>query len=403
MKIIIHGGTHKTGSTTIQYIFSQLQQELYRYAPTWSLLGPGRANHHNNIFALCFAGRDEQLHLDPMFHDSGKTRAQLLALREQQLATLTAALAGNTKPACLFSLEALTMSKRSWVQNFAEYCQRFTAEVQVIVYVRAPVAYMQSLFAQQARVLPDLRPTPLLAWPNYRQQLEPLLEAFGPARVHFKFYHRDWLVGGDVALDFAAEIGVPLSPAQVVQKNEGLSLEATALLYTFKTLLPPRMPSLRQERQRRRFASRLSTLGSAKLQLAPALVAPLLNQHRADLDWVAQQLGTRIEDLPTDPANQLDSVPAAAGSPTVAPTSHSAGTGSPTVAPTSHSAGTGNPTVAPTSHSAAATPISSLQDLHEIALTQTEAVEELAGLTAPTGSSRQQRLLFALCALYDRE
>ena len=41
MKIIIHGGMGKTGSTTIQYTFSHLQQQVYTYAPTWGLRGPG--------------------------------------------------------------------------------------------------------------------------------------------------------------------------------------------------------------------------------------------------------------------------------------------------------------------------------------------------------------------------
>ena len=351
MKIIIHGGTHKTGSTTIQRTFSQLQQELYCYAPTWGPAGPGSTNHHNASFLLCFGEQDERWGRDPMFHNAGKTRDQLLVLREQQLATLTAALERNTKPVCLFSLEDLTMSNRVRVQNFAEYCRQFATEVQVIVYVRAPVAYMQSQFSQQAKMLPEMRTTPLLGWPNYRQRLEPVLEAFGAASVRFKFYHRDCLTGGDVALDFAAEIGVPLSPSQVMWRNEGLSREAVALAYAFKTLLPPRVASFRQERQRFRFARGLNSLGTEKLQFTPATVAPLLSQHRADLDWVAQQLGTRIEDPPQAAAGQ----------------------------------------------------IGSLSELHELALAQTEAVEELAGLTAPTGSSRQQRLLFALCALYDLE
>ena len=192
---------------------------------------------------------------------------------------------------------------------------------------------------------------PLLNWPEYRQRLEPLDECFGRPNVLLKIYDRDRLTGGDVALDFAATIGVPLTAAQVVHKNESLSREATALLYAFKTLLPPRRPGFHQQRQRVIFAARLARIGKQKLQFTPTAVRPLLSQHRADLDWLARRLGERLDDPPQPAAGQ----------------------------------------------------IGSLAELHALALAQTEAVEELAGLTAPTGSSRQQRLLFALCALYDRE
>ena len=172
---------------------------------------------------------------------------------------MSTAIARNTRPICLFSFEKLTAAKRPWLRNFVEYCRRFSNEVQVIVYVRPPVAYMQSVFSQQARTHPDLRQTPLLSWPNYRHWLGALDAEFGPQQVHLKLYDRERLVGGDVALDFAAELGVPLRAEQVVQKNESLPLAAIALLYAFKTLLPPRPVNYyNQRRQRVTFAKRLA-------------------------------------------------------------------------------------------------------------------------------------------------
>ena len=91
------------------------------------------------------------MHLNPLFQHSAQTNAQLLAHKDRQLAALTAALTHNTKPACLFSFETLTHGNKRRGQNFADYCRQFTAEVQVIVYVRSPIAYMQSEFASQVK------------------------------------------------------------------------------------------------------------------------------------------------------------------------------------------------------------------------------------------------------------
>ena len=50
----------------------------------------------------------------------------------------------------------------------------------------------------------------------------------------------------------------------------------------------------------------------------------------------------------------------------------------------------------------AASQIASRKELLELAVAQVETVEALANARAPAGSSPQQRLLYALCALYDR-
>ena len=86
MKIIVHGGMKKTGSTTIQHTFWQLPQEVYTYMPTWGAVGPGWTTSHNHVFLLCFAELGERMHLNPLFEASGKTRGQLQADSAQHLA-----------------------------------------------------------------------------------------------------------------------------------------------------------------------------------------------------------------------------------------------------------------------------------------------------------------------------
>ena len=351
MKIIIHAGMGKTGSTTIQYTFSGLAQAVYTYAPTWGPKGAGTTKDHNHTFLQCFAPKHAKLRYLPLLEHADKSESQLRLLRDRQRQALTTALENNTKPAFLFSSEIIGSGYPQWIKNLAEYCRRFSDDIQLIAYVRSPAAFMQSAFQQSVKTRNDASTLPLMVWPGYRHRFQRLDECFGRDNVRLKHFNRSQLSGGDVALDFAAQLGVPLTKQQVIHKNEGITREAVALLYTFKTLLPPRKPNPCRATKRQAFAQRLAGIGDGKLQFAPAVVAPVLKKHRADLDWIAARLGERIEDLP-EPANGQ---------------------------------------------------IASLAELHDIALQQTEAVEQLATVTAPTGSSRQQRLLFALCALYDRE
>ena len=344
MRIVIYAGMGKTGSTTIQGTFGALRQEVCAYAPAGTRTGK---NDHNRLFSLCFSPEDN---IEDAFLHSGDNQQQLRQKRAAMRQALDEAIAANTRPLFMFATELLVGAREATLQRFADYCRSHTDDIEVYAYVRPPVSYMQSMLPQNLRTSAS-RQVPLLHWPDYRRGFEPLDACFGRERVHLFAYDRARLKGGDVALDLAARMGVPLQASQVIHANESVPLTATALLYAFRTLLPQRRPTPWRRNRRNAFVEALSRLGSGeKLRFAPELVGPLLERESADLEWMEARLGEQLADLPTAATGQ----------------------------------------------------IASAEDLLHIAERHVEAVEALAGQRAPAGASVRQRLLYALCTLYDR-
>ena len=350
MKIIIHAGMGKTGSTTVQRTFSRLRQAVYAYP----LADAGIANIHSRLFTLCFSAEDSIL---DAFPNSGDSQRQLRCKRRDLRRRLDAAMASAARPALLISTEYLSFGQgRKWndmVRRFADYCRQHSDDMEVYAYVRPPVSYMESALPQTLRTAVDLRHAPLLQWPQYRKGFAPLDACFGRERVHLIPYDRARLKGGDVVLDFAARIKVPLHKSQVLQANESVPLETTSLLYAFRTLLPQRKPALWRAEKRNAFVAALATIGgNGKLRLAPQLVQPILQREQADLKWLTARIGQCLTEPPPAQAHEQ---------------------------------------------------IASLNDMLAIAEAQTEKVEALAQQTAPPGSTKRQRLLHALTALYDQQ
>ena len=352
MQIIIHAGMNKTGSTSIQRTFAALadKQEQYTYAPADEA-------HHNYLFNLVFRDLDAVLARHPHFRALGAPRADLERKGADYRRRLDTALRGNARPVFLFSSEAVRGGVNAVaLARLHAYCRGFTDDIQVIAYVRPPVAYMQSALQQHLRNRLNSADLPLLFWPDYRLRFKTLLQTFGAERVRLKRYNRACFKGGDVALDFAAEIGVPLLPEQVISGNESIGLEAAACVHAFKSQLPPRRGAAWQADKQLRFAEALRPLSTGKLRFTRKAVAPMLAREADDLRWMEAQLGEPLADFSNGAAGAHQGV----------------------------------------------AEIGSLADLLAIADDQTAAVEALAGVTAPAGSSKRRRLLYALTALYDQ-
>ena len=346
---------HKTGTSTIQKTYRALagRQEVYAYAP-----GPGPDHpDHNSLFILGFHD-EEALERYYLFRHQDMRLPQLRRLKQQLRARLDAALAECARPVFLFSQEAMRGHFLGGVRRFADYCRSKTEDVQVLIYVRPPVSFSASMYQEIVKLDLAARATPLAQPVEYRRRFQPVVDCFGAGRVKFKLYDRARLKDGDVALDLAAEIGLPLEPSQVLHRNESLGLETVALLYAFKSQLPPRRPAPYRLWQNDKFVAALAPFGKTRLRFTREVAQRLTASQSADIAWMEQRLGASLEeDLDPAPADAL--------------------------------------------------PIETARDLLPIAEAQTEAVEalaaSLAGAAAPAGAGRRARLLYALTAIHEHD
>ncbi len=78
------------------------------------------------------------------------------------------------------------------------------------MYVRDPYEFATSAFLQRLKSGSTLdNPRRRLPLPEYRNKLQPYIDAFGRENVDIRIFDRRRFIGGDLISDFLAAIGEP--------------------------------------------------------------------------------------------------------------------------------------------------------------------------------------------------
>ncbi len=280
MKIILHGGMHKTGSSAIQNAFGAADDPAYDY---------GTGNSHNLSWAF-----------KTMFPASDKAAAAVARrtnfdfedLQARMLARNTDALVKSTKPTMLYSAEAMFSQRAVDPAAIKAFLEPFASQIDVYFYIRPPVSLVQSAFQQR---LKSSGRTPLSMdsiWPRYHQVLNNYKVLFGADHVHLRPYIRANLKDGDIVADFADWTGLPRPINPPKRNNETLSLEATAMLFVqrkFGDGLPLGFGSALRMNQA--FIAALHEIKGRRLIFAASLLEPALQKYRGQTVWVQRQMG----------------------------------------------------------------------------------------------------------------
>lgn len=167
---------------------------------------------------------------------------------------------------------------------------------------------MRAAFQQILRTSGQIRIGSKGLWPNYQQGIGNLDLVFGRENVTLRVFDPAALAGGDVVSDFCELAGIPLVPGQIQRVNESLSLEARALLYLQRSRgdgMVAGFPGAPARNER--FIAALSRFGNTRLQLAPTLLEPILEEKRADLEWMEERLGLPLVDEVPEGGVQVES------------------------------------------------------------------------------------------------
>lgn len=287
MRTVLHAGMTKAGSSSIQATLRNLTMKDWVYpdmSPTGNLTG---------VFATLFW-------VAPETHHAAKAQgfdADVIARRKSNWQNKLDTLIEETDKDLIFSAEVISNTDVESLTAARDYFAARSERVEVMAYVRPPVAYMQSAFQQllKGSKLDTLNLN--VVWPKYQLRLSRLDEVFGRENVTLKLFDPAAFVGGDVVQDFCADLGIDIDPAQCLRVNESLSLEATALLFAQRNKgegLEMGMPNTLQRNNR--FIQALSSIGSGKLKFSAAAVAPVIERNRADIDWIEARLGCSVLD-----------------------------------------------------------------------------------------------------------
>jgi hypothetical protein len=287
---IVHVGMHKTGSSSIQETFSRLSMDGVKY------LRLGGSPNHSGFFGTLLSENPENFHPN---HMNGRGVKESRERKFRFLETLHSELSQATENKVIISAELLSAP---WVtadmlDDLRSILLTYCTEVSVVGYVRPPIGYMQSAFQQRLKEgnLSELSPKPL--YPYYRNRFEKLDTVFGVSKVRLVPFRPADLIDGNVVTDFGKRIGIKVDEGMAVRTNESLSLEACATLFAFRKFVKHAVYDGFTSDNNRHWQC-LSRIGGKKLTLSSALVGPVLDAKRSDIDWMSARVGTSIEDAP---------------------------------------------------------------------------------------------------------
>jgi hypothetical protein len=289
LKIIVHAGMHKTGSSSIQDTFSKADITPVEYLPDTPA-------NHSGLMMLLFMEKVENFH---SFRARGKTRPQLLEERKVAQEQLTQYFADTRAETVMISGESISGMNLRETERLAEFLYAQTKNVQVIAYVRPPCSFITSSFQQKLKSGDRKKFQPSELWPDYRRRFAKFFRVFGKDNVTLRPFIRGEMKDGNVVLDIAEFLGVRIAEEDVVVSNESLSLEATSLLYAQRNLGKGMLTGFdRVHRINKDFIQLLSGIGTRKMAFSRSLLEEIVQDQAADMEWIEARLGRKFLDLP---------------------------------------------------------------------------------------------------------
>lgn len=294
---ILHYGMPKTGSSSIQtYLLRSLAD------PRFFNLDLGRPGS-GNLIAATFRAHPEQ-------HHRSIKRGLAPAEVQQEIVSIRAALARELERAdgrtALLSAELLANFSALEFAGLCDFIRPHATEISAIGYVRAPLAFMESVFQQ--RVKSGTGSFRLEQnYPRYRERFEKFETVLGRGRVAYWSFAPATFPGNCVVQDFCARLGIRFDGGTVQRVNDSLSLPAIRLLYTYRKYGPGFGAGERALQENGLLKARLRELEGPPLRFHAELVRPVLDARRADIAWMEERLQRPFAESPVNDHNAVRS------------------------------------------------------------------------------------------------
>lgn len=297
MRVVVHAGMPKTGTSAVQRAWRGHAAPEFEYGDL------GRANHSLPLLTI-FEDPDTLARHQGLWPRGAAALDRLPEERRNLAARLDAQLGRlrGTDTTLLLSAETLWSARAAGaVGRLADHLRARADEVRVLAYIRPPLSYAASAFQQRLKGVGGSPGFDLARlWPGYRRAVGTLDAAFGAEAVILRPYDRARLAEGDVVADVGAVLGLP-PPEVRPAANPALPAEAVAVLYALRREglgLPQGYESALRDGQA--LIAGLRALGRSRLTIHPEAWAPVAAAYADDLAWIEARLGARLAD-PVDP------------------------------------------------------------------------------------------------------
>ena len=276
---VVHIGIHKTGTSSIQHHLANKKYETFSYFDL------GSENHSIPIYSF-FSKEPEKYHIH---WRAGRTKEEVVKYNNKVEKLFKKHLIDNEKEETfVISGEDISVLPYESVKSFKLFLLEYFENIKIFAYVRSPGSFISSDF--QEHVKAGLGSFNIeIHYPNYRRRIEKFDILFGKNNVHLLHFDPKIMFNNDVTCDFLKQLNIN-SSEKIDMTNESLSLEATALIYTFNKFSAVKYEAVIRERMRIKIIEILKKIGNQKFILSNRIIQNVLNENIDDLQWIEDRM-----------------------------------------------------------------------------------------------------------------
>jgi hypothetical protein len=275
-QMLVHFGTHKTGSSSIQNTLFHNHDRL------------GETRY------IAFGNPNSSLMVRSIFStpDPGTVPQQKLRARFEACVHDSA-----TAPRAIFSAEVICNLDANELARMISALSANGARLRYLGYLRDPVSFSRSVMQERLKIryfaaLPFLPDAPLTK--DYHRIVDRLDALAGPDSVQVFPFDRALFPQGDVVRHFLNQAGIEPEGLTLHRVNDSLSATGVKALYAYRRLRIAQDSMIGSDATREDFIADLATLDGPAFQLSPDIEARIAAANTHILDWSEARLGHRL-------------------------------------------------------------------------------------------------------------
>ncbi|MGR6431475.1 hypothetical protein ACU5AY_11225 [Rhizobium sp. PAMB 3174] len=277
LKIILHVGMDKTGTTSLQQSF---QTGALRGNAVYVWLD-GQPNSSLPVMHAVEATESLRLFSNQLAASARTNLHMKLNARKAFERQLTDA----QDRTAVISGEFINYMTAAETADLRAFLAAYSSDITVIAYVRRPKAYIESVI-QQIFKYESLPLSALVQHgPNYRKRFEKYDDIFGREKVILRDFDPALFPEGCVTRDFCRTLGLDVDESLVVRANESLSKPAVQMMNLFRR----RYPGIVEGNEP--LIGKMAELGGEKFRLHSKHYRRLFADMADDLAWIGERAG----------------------------------------------------------------------------------------------------------------
>lgn len=302
MKLVLHIGMAKTGTSTLQTALVTNRKLLDRRGICFP--SPAKAVNHSAL-TCCLQPVDR---IPRQFKPRGDETLEVLRERGQRFWNdISREVRRSSADCAVLSSEHLFYLREDEVVGLRDLLRQLFDPIRVVAYVRQPASYYLAM--TQQRIKASYRVTPPR---TYRLPLRKCLERYQQVfegNLDVRPFDRTRLVGQDIVADFLSS-ALPRHPGlreelEVGDQNESMSAEAMCIVQRLRRFAWPDGNDVFTPETERVIDTLRTMGGQTTARLTPGIAAIVTQRHQDDLDWLDRGFGLRF-DPPSPPAGEIE-------------------------------------------------------------------------------------------------